>query len=137
MAYCRGIVKFISIFSAIISQTVSAETYEWEQTVTFAGKVTLEKFYGPPNYGETPEIDQKEEIPLLDIGRSIRMTGISYGVVSKATDQNKIQLITEDGGQIKAAPCVNVTGTLFEAISGHHHTPVLLKVSHISLCAQK
>jgi len=131
------VAQYICFFLMALSQTATAETYKWEQAVTLRGKIKLEKFYGPPNYGETLAIDQKVELPVLYTEHSFDVKGISYNIYSQSNNQHKVQLITHNDHLLEYDKCVKVTGTLFEAVSGHHHTTVLLDVSDIASCFQK
>src|SRR6266480_7670781 len=106
------------------------------EKVTLTGKLFARTFYGPPNYGENPKSDSKENqyILLLDSAIDVVTTG------SDPTDKTehgikKVTLVVSD---FKAHPVkhllgsrVKVEGTLFHATTGHHHTKVLLEVFSI------
>lgn len=113
-----------------------ATAYKWDQIVTFKGKIAYEKFYGPPNFGETPETDQKVEVPILRTEHPVDIENTVSGGLSSIKGQRKIQLIIRKKKLKKHDLCVEVTGTLFEAVNGHHHTSVLLDVDKIKPCAK-
>lgn len=101
---------------------------------SFEGVVKLEKYYGPPNYGENPETDLEEWTYMLVLPTPISVSGQS---VEDEPHENvkKIQLVFDwSRFPIKSyvGRRVCVTGTLFAAITGHHHAPVLLKVERIT-----
>jgi Domain of unknown function (DUF4431) len=102
-----------------------------QQSTTLRGIVTQQTFFGPPNFGETPEIDKRETQSVLMLAEPICVTASD----DEDAEQNqlqvtlvpriKISLKALDGKQVK------VTGKLFHAHTGHHHTPLLLELVSI------
>ena len=101
--------------------------------VTVEGILHRETFAGRPNYESTAEGDEPETYFLLKLptpkcleGTQVKAEDLQLVFMGKANQQYK-----------KLAPAVgknvSCSGSLFEAISGHHHTPVLLQVSKCSL----
>jgi hypothetical protein len=86
-------------------------------------------YYGAPGFGEDPKHDKKEVGYYLDLavplcvlpGSDIARSGV-----------RRIQLVLDEDGYSRLRPLVGkrvtLRGTLFGAITGHHHTPVLLNV---------
>lgn len=102
------------------------------ETTTLRGVLEKRVYFGPPNYGETPEEDAKETALILKLDAPIDVSGVSLGGDSTLTDQSEIQLIyphpLEDGA------CFTVTGALFEGHTGHHITDVLMDVTAVEKC---
>jgi hypothetical protein len=106
--------------------------YEPEQ-VKLIGKLVQKTFYGPPNYGESPKTDSREHQYILILDSPIDVAGNAENET-----ENRIREITLVVHDFKANPVrpwlsrrVAVEGTLFHAITGHHHTKILITVSSI------
>ncbi|MEX8504166.1 DUF4431 domain-containing protein [Leptothrix ochracea] len=97
------------------------------------GKVTLETFYGPPNYGENPKTDSREAQIILVLKQQICVSANLSTNDEEEKNQLRVTLVPPVGvnlGSYKGRS-VTVKGTLFHAITGHHHTPVLMEVVHV------
>jgi len=92
--------------------------------INVSGNIILKPFFGPPNYGETPEIDKIESYYVLQLNEEITFI---QGNIKETV--NEIQLII-DSKNIKFKKDFNyiVTGNAFFAQTGHHHTPIILFV---------
>jgi hypothetical protein len=92
------------------------------------GSLLLKQFYGPPNYGETPEIDTIESYYVLQLYEPITF---SKGLKKETVEE--IQLIFNDS--IRKESIINwgyiIEGKAFFAETGHHHTPVIIIVNRI------
>jgi hypothetical protein len=107
-------------------------TYE-PQVVVLEGKVVTRTFFGPPGYGETPKIDTREKQALLLLKSKICIAEGSDENQPAEINQSKITLVPTS---IKSftpytGKRVTVKGEIFHAISGHHHTPILMSVQTI------
>jgi hypothetical protein len=93
------------------------------------GNIKLQEFYGPPNFGETPELDTIEAYYILALYEPI--TFVKDG---ETVTVEEIQLLFPHG--IKKEIDTNweyiIDGKLYFAETGHHHTPVLLFVDSIA-----
>jgi uncharacterized protein DUF4431 len=104
------------------------------ETVTVHGRLERLVFPGRPNYEDTLQGDEPEAGFYLRVKRSIcvaggrdeELGGPHYGVDS-------VQLVLDSTGYATLRPYVGrdlaLHGTLFPEYTGHHHAPVLLKVS--------
>ncbi|MDR2963676.1 MAG: DUF4431 domain-containing protein [Bacteroidales bacterium] len=123
-------------------ETISAQTdYYYEPEVSIiTGTIIVETFFGPPGYGENPQTDSKEEAYILLLESPINVLSTIDESEREEGDGDftkynvaKIQLASTAG--VLFANYTNqqviVTGTLFSAISGHHHTDVLMDVQNI------
>jgi hypothetical protein len=109
-------------------------TYEPDR-VTLVGKVVSRTFYGPPNYGENPATDSKESQYILILDTPVDVIGSTDPIDRTEREVKKLTLVVFD---FKANPVesllgkrVEVSGTLFHAHTGHHHTRVLIEVESI------
>lgn len=123
-------------FLYIASYSVEAQrrqlNYE-PQKVTLTGKLVYRTFYGPPGYGESPKTDSRETQPILILDSPVDVIASQYDSAERG-----VKLVTLVVMDFKANPVrpllgtrVKVEGTLFHAITGHHHTKVLMTVSYI------
>lgn len=110
-------------------------SYEPE-VVELAGQLVLQSKYGPPNFGEQPNTDQKVSVPVLLLRDRVSVLGDQgdghnaktvYGVrqVQLAFKSSETSHKTLIGKQVV------VTGSLFHAHTGHHYTNVVLNVQSI------
>ena len=121
----------------VAPQTDSAmstyEFYNFDDIATLTGKLTIEMFSGPPNYGEETSNDVKEEEYVLLLENSLNMlaplTDSSFYV--EKPNIKKLQLISGTSLKHHLNSNIKVTGTLMRAQTGHHHTEVLLEVKNI------
>ncbi len=102
--------------------------------VTLKGTLARKTFPGPPNYESIRKGDRPETYWLVELAKPIcvnedqedKELGPAY------KDIRAIQLVVEPEVYKTHVELIGkyvlVTGTLFGAISGHHHTPVLLSV---------
>jgi hypothetical protein len=99
------------------------------------GNVVLKQFYGPPNYGETPEEDRIEYHYVLELYDPITFTKGWKREVKVRVE--KIQLIFNSDEMINRID-LNwgghvVEGKLYFPETGHHHTPLIMIVDRINL----
>lgn len=100
------------------------------------GVLTLNQFYGPPNYGETPETDTIERVWIIELQFPIsvhreepeieegdfNLTQYNITRVQIYTPNEKINLKKNEG------KLVTVKGKIFGSHTGHHYTPVLMEI---------
>ena len=96
--------------------------------INVSGNILTKQFYGPPNYGETPEIDKIESYYILQLNEPITFT---RGYITETVEE--IQLIISDDINIDLITnwSYTVNGNAFFAETGHHHTPVIIIVNTI------
>ena len=99
--------------------------------VTLTGTITKHLEYGQPNYGEDPAHDAKERYWYLDLDNPICVNSGKNDVSLEPEEKNVRRLqIVYMSGYPKGGDWINhrasITGTLFHAITGHHHTAVLI-----------
>ena len=112
------------------NQPGATELYYEPYESTLTGTLIREEFFGPPGYGEYPETDTKEPYFILYLDKKINIKNAPEEKIINDPHENvnKIQLVINDYEIFR--PYLNkkvtVTGTLFSAHTGHHHTAVLL-----------
>lgn len=114
------------------------EYYYSDKAVNLKGTLKIESYYGPPGYGETPEIDTRQECYVLHLDHSINLnaevSNNQEGEFERTLlNVEKIQLTASD---IKLGNFVNkhiqVSGSFFPAHTGYHRTDVLMDVSKVN-----
>ena len=100
-----------------------------EIKISISGNIILKNYFGPPNYGETPEIDIKEKHYVLKTNKIITF---SNGIeVIKVKEFQLIFLTKDFAGDIDPNKNYLVIGNAFYAQTGHHHTPIIISVNLI------
>lgn len=126
---CRDNTKNRNAFDKGKIETRSKEcNYFYGPTIsTLKGKIIMQTFWGPPNFGADTSVDRKEVCPILLLDTPINMTADSTNEFNeRKIGVTKIQLVTDKSVDNFLKKKVNATGTLFGAMTGHHHTDVLL-----------
>ena len=100
--------------------------------VSITGTLARHMFYGAPGFGEDPQHDEKETGFYLELTTPIcTLAGRDY-TDKPLTGIGLVQLVLDQAGYARLRPLlgrrVTLSGTLFAAITGHHHAPVLLDV---------
>jgi hypothetical protein len=116
-------------------QQVTDYHYEPEISV-IQGILKTEMFYGPPNYGESPKTDSKEEAYILYLDAPIRVIALpkDSDYYNQTRDSiTKIQLVpfTQNIISPHNGRHIRVTGPLWGAQTGHHHTDVLMSIQKV------
>jgi hypothetical protein len=132
-AFMRALLVILSLLSsAVCSVSVYAQPapclpYEPEKIV-LTGTVRRALAYGPPGFGDTPSRDAKEIFYSLELAAPICvLAGDDQDEPSeRAIRQIQIAFINMPFDKTLPEQRVRVTGTLFHAVSGHHHTKVLI-----------
>ena len=101
-------------------------------TVSITGTLARHTFYGAPGFGEDPQHDEKETGFYLDLSTPVcTLAGGDY-YDKPLHEIRRVQLVLDEDGYARLRPLlgrrVTLNGTLFAAITGHHHAPVLLDV---------
>ncbi len=117
------------------SKNVPQDCLSYEPAkVTLNGKVSRETFAGRPNYDSIEKGDESETYWILHLTEPICVNGDRSMPNGESTENHvsdiQLGLDEEQYAQYKdllGKPVV-VRGTLSHAISGHHHTNILLKV---------
>lgn len=126
---------FLAVFLTIVTQAVFAAEpcFKYEpEVVELTGKVERVVFPGPPNYESVKDGDRPESYYVLFLPKSVCVQGDPKDEMNSETEKNikSMQLIISDYKKYRPllGKKVTVKGTLMHAITGHHHTNVLLEV---------
>jgi hypothetical protein len=116
----------------------SAACLQYEDHVVLRGIIERASFPGPPGYTSIAKGDARETYWLLRLEQAICVDASPGEFADQAhSNVRRIQLVflEEDAPYDKYRHLlghkVEATGTLFGAITGHHHTDVLLTVTDL------
>lgn len=124
---------------ATVSGAAAQSCLSYESSdVKLSGKIKIMTFPGPPNYESVKKGDQPEVAWVLRLSKPACVKAGQDNEFDVAeSNVTDIQLVLEPREFTKwrvlaqgSAP-VFVTGKLFHAHTGHHHTPVLMEVTSI------
>ena len=132
-----GLVLLMIPCATCVGQTkADAACLSYEPSlVKLEGKLTRKTFPGPPNYESVRRGDRPETYWLLNLERPlcVDQDPKNADLNGAQKDIRIVQLVIDRKVYQAHAGLIGthvvVTGTLFGAISGHHHTPVLLSVA--------
>src|SRR6266550_4877124 len=99
--------------------------------VTVLGRLTIDTFPGRPNYESVRQGDEPEPEYVLHLTRPICVRGkAGDGFDSDQTGLESLQVLVDDPLRSTAHALISrevvISGTLFGAETGHHHTQVLI-----------
>lgn len=106
-------------------------------SVTLSGKLVKKTLPGEPNYENTTQGDHKETVWFLELPQAICVApgkdAVQEGESAVKRIQLQLLLTARQKPQLSnwLGKSVKVSGSLFHAQSGHHHTKILLTVSDI------
>lgn len=92
-------------------------------------------FYGPPGFGSDPKVDAKEKPERLVLDAPISITPEKGDPTNEAvTDVSELQIVPNEVSNLSdyLDRRVRVTGKLFQAHTGHHHTKALIALETIA-----
>jgi hypothetical protein len=121
----------IVLLAASLQASAQTACLHYGGEVTLAGVVELHEFYGPPGYGENPASDARERQALLKLDTPICVEPGSDDQDEAERNQARVTLVPPASNVALSGyqgRHVTVKGKLFHAISGHHHTPVLIQL---------
>lgn len=132
----------VALLAAMASGSAGEDgCYRYGSALKLPGTLTERTFAGPPNYDSVAEGDRPEKVLVLHLATPMCTKADNNDAidapVAKATD---VQLVfTGDAAaryrhlQPLLGSLVQCQGTLLSAISGHHHTPVLMQAASCRL----
>jgi len=128
----KSFVFLFSIISSLVSTVYGQSEYRIldYENIEIKGEIIIKTFYGPPNYGENPEIDRKEDYYFLMLNEPIEImsddyTGSIYELQVVFRNNNQVGLIIFEGRDYI------IRGQLFPKQSGHHHSDIYVYVDEI------
>ena len=132
----RATILAIPLLSAICQISFGSECVLEGGEVTLYGSINKETFPGAPNYESVEMGDEAESVQILKANKEICVTGTYPDSEQsfKLTNLSKFHLVFDTPYSIKddaAAETFIVTGHIYSAVTGHHHTPAILEVSRV------
>lgn len=114
------------IFSLFINPVFS------NSLIQLTGKIDQKSSFGPPNYGETPDIDKKEIYYCLSLDKLQKVEFCGKKVLIK-----NIQLIFNSQTHLESSIVIGekyiVYGYLQFSETGHHHTDCIFIVEDLKI----
>ena len=129
------VVTISLLLAAGIGSADARPCLETDSRAAIEGSISRETFPGPPNYEDTATGNSPDTYWILTLKDPICVAGRE-----KSKDPlSRVQLVLAPEGYKRFAPLlgtpVRATGSLFEAVSGHHKTSMLLQVERIERLA--
>jgi hypothetical protein len=143
LRFCAGLILLLS-GSNFLGQVEPPGCLSYEPAVVFIhGTLTRKTLPGPPNYEDIREGDAAETSWFLKLDRPICVNEDKSEPDLNPGQKNirRVQLVFDaeacDTYKVLLGQPVVARGTLFGSHTGHHHTPVLLTVTHIERAHSK
>lgn len=120
--------------STLAAQDAATTCLAYEpDTVTISGTLVRRTYPGPPNYESLERGDKPEtHFYLVPVTSLCTRSGAEPDINPRKSDIKLVQLVVDSAGHTQLRPyldtLVTLRGTLFSAITGHHHAPLLLRV---------
>ncbi len=131
----RAPVLQILLFLPLLGATAQHRVLRYEPAkVELKGRLTIEQRYGPPNYGENPDTDQKVQIPVLLLSEPVDVQGDPQSDLDRETVRGvqRVQLVFRNTSYRRlVGKNITVKGTFFRALTGHHYTDVVMDVLNV------
>ncbi|WP_428085470.1 hypothetical protein [Candidatus Hadarchaeum sp.] len=139
---------FLMFFGLIVAfgKGEALEHHTPGSQVTLVGTVRCEVFPGPPNYGETPEIDRPEVACFLELSVPFDLQASSGWVLPESKAQEKVtrvQLVISGTEVWKQIPQQNLEALAWQNVvakgrletpsTAHHRALALLVVTELSI----
>ncbi|KTC82296.1 DUF4431 domain-containing protein [Legionella cherrii] len=137
------LIIFFMLFPIVVLANNQTVYYE-PKTVELIGVLKTLKFPGPPNYTNIKNGDKAEtgSYLLLDKPVDVEVSPAAKNSTDNPPERNVslIQLVVTEKNfwrQIKEGNKIRITGTLFHALTGHHHARVLINVKKIDVLSHQ
>src|SRR5215510_7066420 len=118
---------FILLFLTLIHPAPQTCVSYEPEIVTFTGTIRRHTFPGPPNFESVSKGDQAERVWVLHLATPICVSASTDW--EKETGVSNIELVLTKYDKSLVNRRVVVSGTLYHAFTGHHHTKILLTVN--------
>jgi hypothetical protein len=123
----------VGVFLAFAGYAQAETCLTYTSPVNLEGTLVRKTFAGPPNYEDVRTGDRAETYWLLRLQEHICVAGrrIDAGIDAAQSSVTEVQLVLTAkqyrSYRNRIGKRVRVSGMLFGAHTGHHHTPVLLE----------
>lgn len=137
--YRRHLLLILTLCLAPLTTVHASECQQYEPVdTTLSGTLTRQVFPGPPSFEDVVTGDEPQVGFYLSLSEPLCMNGNDHeGDVSVEDNETLVQLVLQTSDYDKLRPYLDqpvvLKGSLFGAVSGYHHTQVLMqKVQLIS-----
>ena len=137
LMHCARFIVLLLIFTVATAVQAQDTLQYGPSVVTITGVAVSDTFPGPPNYESIQAGDKPEDYWVLRLSSPIFVLGAPNDDLNVSeNDISALQLVFMNSDDYNTYRKllngkVKVTGTLFHAMSGHHHTKVLLAVKNM------
>jgi hypothetical protein len=102
----------------------------------FTGRLTVQRFAGPPNFESTARGDAEERSFILHLQRPSCADDGEF--IDASTSFHRVQVSASAKGMLTrlkraVGHTVTITGKAFGAHTGHHHAPLVLLADHVTV----
>lgn len=103
--------------------------------VRLRGTIRIEEHFGPPNFGETPEIDERRRVAILYLDRRLSVCPSATETVHQdgLVGVTKVQLALPTSVKAAAGTEVEAAGKLVRSENAFHYTDVVMLVDHLTV----
>ncbi len=139
-------IKFIMllfIFISPLSLAMNRIVYFEPENSILSGTVIILTFPGQPNYQDMKDGDAEETGAYLVLDEPVDVKLHTDKKIANDEPENNIKMIQlavqndEDWKKLENGAHVKISGSLFRAIWGHHHTTVLLNAKKIKVISKE
>lgn len=130
-------------FTSPISLAKNQTVYFKPEISALSGTIAILTLPGPPNYLSIKSGDKAETGAYLVLSEPVDVKLVPKIQMSNDEPESNISVIQlvfqndEDWKKMENGNHVYISGTLFHAISAHHHTKVLLDTKKIKVTSKK
>lgn len=142
MWFIRFLVLLL-FFIPPISLAKNQIVYFEPKVSTLSGTIIILTFAGQPNYQNIKDGDAKETGAYLVLNEPVDVKLVPKTQMGNDEPENNVQLIQlavqddKDWKKLENGNHVKISGSLFHAIWGHHHTTVLLDAKKIDVISKE
>jgi hypothetical protein len=136
----RTVIAAFAFGALSCSQSLAGDCVNYGPSVVkVTGSIFTKEYFGPPNYGENPSTDSRERFYFIALDRPLCVAGDRKGDQKAENTVKTMEMVYYPGTfqKIWLGKHVSVTGTLFHAITAHHHSPVLITANETRLLPRR
>ena len=122
-----------AILVLLLQTSANANCLSYNAPVTLTGTIAIQTFPGPPNYENIKNGDKPDSCWIMHLREPICVIAAQDDELNE-TEKNvsEIELVFMSKEPQPKPGSIKIQGTLFHAITGHHHTKVLMEVKTIN-----
>ena len=126
-------------YSQVLNYNKANTIYTFNNINQVSGNIEKIKVYGPPGYGETPEIDTKEIAIILKLKKPISVIctdpeeEIDFDTIASEIHLVAFDFEEEINIAIKNHQQIMIKGKFFSAHTAHHRRKLLMDVKYLQI----